>query len=77
MLGIGKYEQPGATAVWSEGDWNGDGVFGTGDLVAALSDGGYELGPRTDVAAVPEPSAIVLSLLGLAGLLGLSRRRQG
>ena len=31
VLGIGKYEQPGATAVWSEGDWNGDGVFGTGD----------------------------------------------
>ncbi len=74
VLGIGKYEQPGATAVWSEGDWNGDGVFGTGDLVAALSDGGYELGPRTDVAAVPEPGAIVLSLLGLAGLLRFGRR---
>ena len=77
VLGIGKYELPGATAVWSEGDWNGDGVFGTGDLVAALGDGGYENGPRMDVASVPEPSAIVLSLLGLAGHVGLARRRQG
>ena len=41
----------------------------------ALSDGGYEIGPRTDVAAVPEPSAIALSLFGLAGLMGLMRCR--
>ncbi len=75
VLGVGKYEAPNTTAKWSEGDWTGDGVFGTGDLVAALSDGGFELGPRTDVAAVPEPSAIFLSLLGLFGLLGLARRR--
>ncbi len=74
VLGIGKYEQPGAKAVWSEGDWNGDGVFGTGDLVAALSDGGYEIGPRTDVAAVPEPSTFVLVLLAGLACLGLRRR---
>ncbi len=74
VLGIGKYEQPGAAAVWSEGDWNGDGVFGTGDLVAALSDGGYELGPRTDVAAVPEPSSWTLILLAALACLGRRRR---
>ena len=77
VLDIGKYEDTTAPAVWSEGDFNGDGFFNTGDIVAALEDGGYEAGERTDVAAVPEPSAIVLSLLGLAGLVGLTRRRQG
>ncbi len=75
VLGIGKYEQPGASAVWSEGDWNGDGVFGTGDLVAALSDGGYEIGPRTDVAAVPEPSSVLLIVVGLWAFVGTVRRR--
>ncbi len=74
VLGIGKYELPGATAVWSEGDWNGDGVFGTGDLVAALSDGGYEIGPRTDVSAVPEPLTLTQFSLGLLGLFALRQR---
>ena len=29
-------------ARWSEGDWNGDGVFDSGDFVTAFQDGGYE-----------------------------------
>ncbi len=43
-------------AGWSEGDWNGDGVFNSDDFITAFQDGGYEQGPRTDVAAVPEPT---------------------
>jgi hypothetical protein len=60
----GKYET-GNPAVWTEGDFNGDGIFNTGDFVTALSGGGYEVGPRTAVAAVPEPASATLLLLGL------------
>ena len=70
----GKYEQRwldewgeirGEHAGWSEGDWNGDGVFDTLDFVIAFQDGGYELGMMADVAAVPEPSAALLLILGV------------
>jgi uncharacterized protein YjiK len=30
-------------STWIEGDWDGDEDYGTGDLVIALADGGYEL----------------------------------
>ena len=33
------------------------GVFDSSDMVAAFVDGGYEKGPRTDAAAVPEPAS--------------------
>ena len=73
VFGIGKFEtnQP---ATWAEGDWNGDGVFGSGDFVAAFTDGGFETGPRPLGAAVPEPSSIILVLMGL-GAVAVSRRR--
>ena len=76
VFAAGKYET-GNMAVWSEGDWTGDMVFDSGDLVAAFSDGGFELGPRQAVAAVPEPSSVVLLLLSAAGLVGATRRRNG
>ena len=41
----GKYEL-NTPATWAEGDWNFDGRFDSGDLVAAFQDGGYEAGPR-------------------------------
>ncbi len=70
----GKYET-GEAAAWAEGDWNADLVFDSGDFVAAFIDGGYEIGAFPGaVQAVPEPSAIVLSLLGLFTLAGLRRR---
>ena len=72
----GKYET-GNAASWAEGDWNGDGAFGSGDLVTAFTDGGYEAGPKAAVAAVPEPSSIVLALVSLIGLFGITRRRNG
>ena len=71
----GKYEVAGASATWVQGDWNGDQFFTSADFVAAFADGGYEAGPRAAVSAVPEPTSIVLTLLGLVSLLGVARRR--
>ena len=72
VFAAGKYETE-QMATWAEGDWSGDMVFDSGDLVAAFSDGGFELGPRQAVAAVPEPSSLVLLVLGC---LALVRRRR-
>ena len=74
VLSAGEYET-GERAGWAKGDWNGDLVFGTADLVAALAAGGYEKGPYSGggVAAVPEPSGLLLWLLGAFALI---RRRQ-
>jgi len=69
----GKYET-GAAAGWAEGDWSGDALFDSSDFVAAFQMGGYEKGPRAAVAAVPEPSSLVLTLLGAMTLLGRRRK---
>ena len=53
-------------ATWASGDWDGDLDFTTRDFVAAFVDGGFEAGPRAAVAAVPEPSSLVLLMLGFA-----------
>ena len=59
----GKYELE-VDAGWAEGDWTGDRRFGSEDLVVAFQDGGYELGPRGAVSAVPEPSCAILLGIG-------------
>jgi hypothetical protein len=71
VLATGTYEADVAS-VWTSGDFNADGRTNSGDLVAALADGGYEAGPKAAVSAVPEPSSLVLLLVGLLPLL---RRR--
>ena len=76
VFAAGKYET-GEMAGWAQGDWDGDMTFGSGDLVAAFSDGGYEQGEPPPVAAVPEPSSLVLALLSLMGLIGITRRQNG
>ena len=38
---FGTYEQPKIGAAWESGDFDGDGLFTTSDLVAAFKDGGY------------------------------------
>jgi hypothetical protein len=71
VLATGTYEA-NVDAVWSSGDWNGSGRFDSADLVSALADGGYEAGvyvPPAAAAVVPEPSALVLLLVGFVALL--------
>ena len=70
----GQYEDGVAgNSTWETGDWNGDTEFDSGDFVAAFQGGGFEQGPRAAVAAVPEPAAALLLLIG-AGLLAVRRR---
>ncbi len=70
----GEYEDHVAlNSTWAEGDWNASGDFDSEDLVAAFQDGGYEQGPREAVAAVPEPSGLVLFALGIVGTLKMHR----
>ncbi len=75
VLTSGEYEDgiPG-NSMWSEGDWDADGEFASGDLVIALQDGGYEQGAVAATAAVPEPSAAVMLILGLAGFVSRTGR---
>jgi hypothetical protein len=70
----GKYELNEA-AVWSQGDWTGDGRFSSSDLVAAFQDGGYELGPVA-ASAVPEPTAWLLIHAANLAAVVIVRRRQ-
>ena len=58
---------------WEDGDWNYDGFFKTSDLVRAFQGGrglgtGFEKGPLPAAAAVPEPSACLLLILGITSL---------
>ena len=76
VLSAGAYEVD-VDAFWTSGDFNGDGRANSSDLVVALSDGGYEQGPLGAVASVPEPSSLVLVLLGLFGAAGRLRREVG
>ena len=73
MLASGTYEQD-IDSVWSTGDFNGDGRTNTADLVAALVDGGYENGPRVATNAVPEPTGVLLLLVGVGLSLGRLRK---
>ena len=80
----GKYETPPVfdrygnmiPVSWSEGDWDADGLFDSADFITAFQDGGYEQGPRTDVAAVPEPSGTLLWVIGLSLWLIVCRTRR-
>lgn len=74
VLTAGRYDTF-FPAGWTEGDWDGNRLFNSGDFVAALQAGGYDQGPRAAVAAVPEPSSLMLIAFGLMALV-LGRRRR-
>ena len=73
VFSAGKYETD-ELAIWSEGDWNADKRFDSGDFIVAFQDGGYETGARSAVAAVPEPSSLLMLTLGMLGI-GRIRKR--
>jgi hypothetical protein len=79
VLARGKYET-GQPATWGEGDWDGapggapgnpptgSGQFDFDDIFASLVTGNYETGPYAADGgswAVPEPSSLALTLLGV------------
>ncbi len=76
VLKAGEYEDSIAmNSSWRDGDFSGDGEFTTDDLIVALQLGAYEQGPRTPIAAVPEPASSTLLLMTFAGAATLLSRR--
>lgn len=69
----GKYET-GMPADWGEGDWNGDLLFNSSDLVHVLSKG-HCSGPRTAVA-VPEPMSVGNLIMSIAVMCSALRSRR-
>ena len=61
----------------SDGDFNEDRKVDAGDYIIWANNFGTNLSaPRSAAAAVPEPSTLVLSALGLIGLLTYAWRRR-
>ena len=78
VFSAGEYEDAlEDNSGWAEGDWDGDGDFTSGDLVAAFTDGGYEQGPRPAASLIPEPTSLVLVLIGLSSIAVCRRKGQG
>ena len=77
VLSAGEYEdEVDLNSGWATGDWNGDTEFDSTDFVVAFTAGGYEDGPRMEAQAVPEPSSLVVLLIGLVCVLGRFRTRK-
>lgn len=78
IFAIGEYEDAiVGNSGWADGDWNLDKDFNTTDMVFAFQQGGFELGPRSAVSAVPEPASLLSVAFGLGGVTLFGRRRAG
>ena len=76
-FGEAEYEDAvDGNSTWATGDWNGDGDFSTADFVTAFNAGGYEMGIRPAVNAVPEPAGLTLTLVGLLYLAMIRQRNR-
>ena len=68
-----NFDQPGT---WSNGDFDGSGVVTFADFTLLASSFGQPVAAVTaGAASVPEPSGVVMLLLGLVGLLRLGGHR--
>ena len=62
---------------WTTGDFTGDGTVDINDLTIVLSNFGRTIGSSAaGVAALPEPSALLLAVAGVPLLLAWMRRRR-
>jgi hypothetical protein len=69
---LSNYNQTGM--IWTQGDFNSDRMVNGADLNIVLSNYNQSVGVG---AAVPEPSALVLIVIGTIGLLAYAWRRRG
>lgn len=74
----GKYDS-GRAASWNEGDFGYDGLVDILDAADFLSTGLYDTGPyvtfaSATIAPVPEPSAVMLAVMGLSVAAGVRGR---
>ena len=60
----------GSEAGWADGDFDGSGDVGFSDFLLLAAN----FGSRASAAAVPEPSALPMILIGTLGFLGFRRR---
>jgi len=84
-----KFNVTGGDTTWAEGDFNQDGVFNPFDLLAMItalegefpkdfaSDGGALEAADGNITPVPEPSGLVLVILGALAMLAYLWRRSG
>jgi hypothetical protein len=68
---LAHYNQTGMN--WSQGEFTGSGKVDVNDLTIVLAHYNTTVG-AADIKAVPEPSALLLIVVGVFGLLGLTRR---
>ena len=71
---LANYGRTGSA--WSQGEFTGSGTVDINDLTIVLANYGQTAGAAGALTAVPEPSGVVLIVIGLVGLLWSAWRRR-